>query len=303
MEPNDGMKNRDEDRLTDDPLARHPLSAAWPDLKGEESQAMAESMRADGFDQSQPVVLHEGMVLDGWHRYQQARELGIKPIFMDYAGGDPAGFVIGRHKARRHISKEEIAAAVLRCREWRPGKGGRPRKPDHDGPVSAPQGAPRTNQELADEAGVSVTTVKRAKQSVRNKLSGKASGNRAASSKKPTSTSRRERPGTRDETGEEGPRDGAGAAQGNENGYAAPEDPEDPNTHYEGLRDVGRRLASLRGEMEEALFSDAATAARDGEAWDDFRRKLDVDGWLRFFEKLGIEVTWKRRQAQDEADG
>ena len=205
MEPNDGMKNPDEGGLTDDALLeRHPLSAAWPDLKGEESQAMAESMRADGFDQSQPVVLHEGMVLDGWHRYQKARELGIKPIFMDYAGGDPAGFVISRHKARRHISKEEIAAAVLRCRGWRPVKGGRPgrpRKPDQNDPVSEPKEpreSPRTNEQLAEEAGVSVGTLKRARQSVRKtKPAGKAPGPGQNRRRSRTSTGRRARRGER----------------------------------------------------------------------------------------------------------
>ncbi len=291
MEPRDGMNG-----LTDDSLKRHPLSAVWPDLKPEESQAMTESMRASGFDRSEPVVVHEGMVLDGWHRYQKARELGIEPIFMDYPGGDPAGFVISRHKARRHISKEEIAAAVLRCRAWRPAGGGRPRKPDRNDPVFRTEGGPRTNEQLAEEAGVSVGTLKRAKQSVRQKLAGRAPGNRAESSK-PTSTGRKERPGARDGTdrsgpGRKAPENGASAAQGTGNGRAASED---PTPRAGGLRDVGRRLAGLREEMEEALTG-AATTARDGEAWDRLRRELDIDGWLRFFEKLGIEVTWKRRR-------
>ena len=145
-------------------------------------------------------------------------------------------------------------------------------------------------------------TLKRAKQSVRKRLTGKASGNRAASSKKPTSTNRQERPGASDETdpvgvGREDPRDAAGDAQAPGTGYTVRED---AGPQPEGLRDVGRRLASLREEMEEALLTDAATAARDGDAWNVFRRELDIDGWLRFFEKLGIEVTWKRRQAQGE---
>ena len=297
MEPNDDLKNSTEDGLMDDSLKRHPLSAAWPDLKGEESQAMTESMRAHGFDQSQPVVLHEGMVLDGWHRYKKARELGIEPTFTKYVGDDPAGFVIGRHKARRHISKEEIATAVLRCREWRPPEGGRPRKPDHDGPVSEPQGAPRTNQELAEEAGVSITTVKRAKQSVRKKPAGKASGNRRKSSNEATSTGRKARPNTRDETDRsrlenKAPENGTATAQGTSNGHAAPEN---PNAHPGRLRDVGARLASLRGEVEEAL-TDAAEAAGDAQAWDRLREELDVDEWLRFFDRYGIKITWERRQ-------
>ena len=258
---------------------------------------MTESMRAHGFDESQPVVRHEGMVLDGWHRYAKALQLGIEPIFTDYPGDDPAGFVIARHKARRHISKEEIAEAVLRCREWRPAEGGRPRKPDHDGPVSAPQGAPRTNQELADEAGVSVTTVKRAKQSVRKrKPAGKGSGNRAKSSKEPTSTGRKARPDARDETDRSGlekaRENETTTAPSAEGGHAAPEN---PSVHVGRLRDVGARLAGLRGEVEEVL-ADAADAVGDGEAWDLFRQEIDADEWLGFFDRLGIKVTWERGQ-------
>ena len=289
MEQNGGIDPM-EGGFTDLPLRRHPLSAAWPDLTSEESQAMTESMRAHGFDESQPVVRHEGMVLDGWHRYRKALQLGIEPTFTDYTGDDPAGFVIARHKARRHISKEEIAEAVLRCREWRPAEGGRPRKPDHNGPVSAPQGAPRTNQELAAEAGVSVTTVKRAKQSVR-------SGNAAKSSRKPTSTGRKARPNAGDETDRSGSEKNAAengtiTAPGTEEGHATPGN---ASVHVGRLRDVGARLAGLRGEVEEAL-TDAADAAGDGEAWDLLRQEIDVNEWLGFFDRLGIEVTWKRRQ-------
>ena len=298
MDPNDGMKNPTEDGLPDDALKRHPLSAAWPNLKGEESQAMTESMREHGFDQSQPVVLHEGMVLDGWHRYKKARDLGIEPTFATYVGDDPAGFVIGRHKARRHVSKEEIATAVLRCREWRPPEGGRPRKPDHDRPVSEPQGAPRTNQELAEEAGVSVTTLKRAKQSIRKKKpAGKASGEPGESSKKPSSTAQKERPGSRKEgrpvrLGEEGPREDATRAQGPERGHATLRN---PNAQAARLRDIGARLAGLRGEVEDAL-TDATQAAGDAEAWDAFRQELDIDEWIQLLDGFGIKVTWERRQ-------
>ena len=52
MDPNDGMKNPTEDGLPGDSLKRHPLSATWPNLKGEESRAMTESMQEHGFDQS-----------------------------------------------------------------------------------------------------------------------------------------------------------------------------------------------------------------------------------------------------------
>ena len=285
------------DRVTppDPPLKRHPLSAVWPDLNHEETRALDESMSAQGFDEGQPVVRYEGMVLDGWHRYRKALQLDIEPVFMDYAGDDPAGFVISRHKARRHISKEEIAEAVLRCREWLPA--GRPRKPDQDDPVSEPKGAPRTNQQLAEEAGVSIGTLKRAKRSVREEeptVTG--SRNRAKSPKRPPATRQRARR-ARDETERSGlektaPENGATTAP-TEPGHATPEDPSaDANAYAGRLHDVGARLASLREDLEAAL-TEAVEAAGDGEAWDVARQELGIDEWLRFLDRVGIKVTWE----------
>ena len=79
---------------------------------------------------------------------------------------DYAGYVISRNRHRRHMTKTEIAECVVKARTWK--KDGRPskeaslEKPYHDDKVSAP----KTNKELAEEAGVSIPTISRAKAKV-----------------------------------------------------------------------------------------------------------------------------------------
>jgi len=143
-------------------VRRHPLSESWPPLRESELTALRESM-AIGFDHAHPIVLHDGMILDGWHRYEAALAAGIQPRMIEYSGVDPAGYVISNHVGRRHLTPGERAEAVVRCREWAtPADGAAVRDGD---PGSNDPGS--TNADMAAEAQVSVPTVKRAKEKVR----------------------------------------------------------------------------------------------------------------------------------------
>ena len=155
---------------------RHPLSAVWPDLEPTALEALRDSMLRRGYDDHEPVVLYKDLILDGWHRLLVARELGIEVPTIDYQGDDPAGFVIGRHAGRRHLPAGQRAHCVVSCRDW--ASAGRPasRKPSADRGEGAPETRsvdrvsarrPSTNQELAAEADVSESTIRRAKAAIR----------------------------------------------------------------------------------------------------------------------------------------
>ena len=157
---------------------RHPLSAVWPDLEPQAREALRESMHTRGYDPLEPVVLYEGKVLDGWHRYSMARALGIEVTTVAFDGDDPAGWVIARHTGRRNLSPGDRAHCVVRCREWAPtGRPAHDRERPRDGDAGAPErrsggrlsGRPSTNRELAAEAEVSERTIRRAKAQVRAK--------------------------------------------------------------------------------------------------------------------------------------
>lgn len=134
---------------------RHPLSAVWPEVEGEEFDDLVEDVKANGV--LEPVVRHEDMVLDGWNRYRAAKEAGRGLRVTTYRGDDPAGFVISKNGHRRHLTAGERAACVVKTREWQPA--GRP-KGDDDRQVF-------TNAQLAKEAQVSESTIRDAKRAER----------------------------------------------------------------------------------------------------------------------------------------
>lgn len=133
-------------------LKRHPLSAAFPDMPGDEFAALVEDIRENGL--LQPVVLFDGMVLDGWHRYRASIEAGVEPAFDLFDGGDPVAFVLSLNMHRRHLTGSQRAAAVVACTAWA--------KPGNQPKPEAASGL-KTEAEMAEAAQVSDRTIRQAK--------------------------------------------------------------------------------------------------------------------------------------------
>lgn len=134
-------------------LKQHPLSAAFPAMGTDDFAALVQDIQANG--QREPVIVFEGMVLDGWHRYTACVQLGIKPQQFTFAEGkDPVAFVLSQNLHRRHLSASQRAAAVVACTEWAPAS--RPKKVEPSSTFSK-------NQDLAKAAGVTPRTISDAK--------------------------------------------------------------------------------------------------------------------------------------------
>lgn len=133
-------------------LKRHPLSAAFPDMPEDEFAALVEDIRQNGL--LQPVVIHDEMVLDGWHRYRASLEAGVTPSFEPYDGPDPVSFVLSLNMHRRHLTGSQRAAAVVACHAW--AKPGNQPKPEAASGLA-------TEADMAEEAGVSDRTIRHAK--------------------------------------------------------------------------------------------------------------------------------------------
>ena len=88
-------------------LPFHPLCLALPDMSSEAFKALVEDVRRNG--QLRDIVLHEGMILDGRHRYRACLECGIEPRMVMFAGSDPVAFVISENVARRHLNESQRA--------------------------------------------------------------------------------------------------------------------------------------------------------------------------------------------------
>lgn len=136
-------------------LKRHPLSAAFPDMPADEFAALVEDIRENGL--LQPVVLFDGMVLDGWHRYRASIEAMVEPAFTEFDSPDPVAFVLSLNMHRRHLTGSQRAAAVVACTQWASiGHN------QHTGGSEAAS-APRTEAEMAKAADVSDRTIRQAK--------------------------------------------------------------------------------------------------------------------------------------------
>lgn len=134
---------------------QHPLSAAFPAMNAEDFQLLKDDIETEG--QREPVIILDGMVLDGWHRYRACIELGIKPTQFTFSDNDdPVAFVKSHNLHRRHLTGSQRAAAVIACSEWAP--------PNRLKNKQTPGvHLPKTNAQLAAEAHVSPVTIKDAK--------------------------------------------------------------------------------------------------------------------------------------------
>lgn len=132
---------------------QHPLSAAFPAMQADEFQSLVDSIGNIGVQN--PITLLDGMVIDGWHRYQAATSLGMDCPTVELDDTDPRDFVLAQNKARRNLTASQRADAVTSVYQWAPAH--REKK----GAVTAPLS--KTNAELAVIAGTGVRSIQQAK--------------------------------------------------------------------------------------------------------------------------------------------
>lgn len=139
-------------------LERHYLSEIAGDMEQEEFHALIDSIDEQGI--LEPIMLWEGKILDGWHRYQACIELNIKKFpVREYEGDDPAAYVYAKD-LRKHRSTQQRAIFIAKLVDWN-GKFGRPSKVI-DGAKSG-RATTLTLDQAADAAGVSKKSIQRAK--------------------------------------------------------------------------------------------------------------------------------------------
>jgi hypothetical protein len=142
---------------------RHALSAAFPDMPSDEFEELIEDVTVRGLRHA--VILYQGQVLDGWHRYRaclEAMKRGAKVSLRidSYSGSDPVGFVKSHNLMRRHLTGTQRAFCLAQLATWAPS--GRPKL--EKGDLSAPFS---TVTDMAKEAGVSERTMQQAKRVVK----------------------------------------------------------------------------------------------------------------------------------------
>src|SRR5262249_23359378 len=111
---------RHEHRVQVSP-ARRPVSV----MEGEDFDDLVADIKANG--QHEPIVLYDGMILDGRNRYRACLAAGVAPDFINSDGwiDDPAAFVISANIHRRHLSAEEKRDLIAKLITARPEKSNR----------------------------------------------------------------------------------------------------------------------------------------------------------------------------------
>lgn len=136
-------------------LKQHALSAAFPAMSADDFQALKDSIENIGVQN--PITVFDGEVIDGWHRYRAANDLGMDCPQVVLGNVDPREFVVAQNKARRHVTQAQLAMATTAVYAWRPvGSNQHPARVGTECP-------PKSTAELAQVAGVSEKTIKQAK--------------------------------------------------------------------------------------------------------------------------------------------
>ncbi|HSL49647.1 MAG TPA: ParB N-terminal domain-containing protein [Candidatus Deferrimicrobiaceae bacterium] len=98
----------------------HELALIFPPMSEPEFAAFKEDIREHG--QHEAIILYEGKILDGLHRYRACQELGREPRVLRFEGNPRAAaqLVLGRNFHRRHLTASQRALVAAEMCKLRP---------------------------------------------------------------------------------------------------------------------------------------------------------------------------------------
>lgn len=138
-------------------MQAHPAAKIVPEMTPKEFGDLIEDIRENG--QQLPIILHEGMILDGRHRFRACEQLGIEPKLEEWTGhGHPEVFVASMNAKRRNLSESQLAMIGAELARLKVGDvASQINGPPHGGP------SPLSAAAAAAIVGASSRTVERAK--------------------------------------------------------------------------------------------------------------------------------------------
>jgi ParB-like chromosome segregation protein Spo0J len=96
----------------------HPICLLIPSADEDELQDLTDDVRAHGL--IDPIVLFEGMILDGRNRSAACERADVEPRYAQFRGGreDALVLVISHNLKRRHLTKQAIADALVAAEDF-----------------------------------------------------------------------------------------------------------------------------------------------------------------------------------------
>lgn len=93
----------------------HEYSLVFPDMEADQFAQLVHDIKARGL--LHEIVLFEGKILDGRHRYRACLEANVTPRFRTFKGDDPSGYVVSENLSRRHLSASQLGMVAASLAE------------------------------------------------------------------------------------------------------------------------------------------------------------------------------------------
>src|SRR3990167_1259770 len=129
----------------------HPAADIFPLMEGAEFDALVMDIKEHGL--REPIVMHEGKILDGRNRVRACVAAKVEPVFIEWdQGGTPESFVVSHNLHRRHLTEYQRASIAAKLATAK--RGGRP-----DLAYAETKSAPVTVKEAAELMNVGKSSV------------------------------------------------------------------------------------------------------------------------------------------------
>ena len=92
-------------------IKTHPAAEIFPMLDAKELDALALDIKANGL--CHPLVVYQGVLLDGRNRLAACKIAGVEPLFTEYMGDSPVAFVISVNIKRRQLDPSQRACVAV----------------------------------------------------------------------------------------------------------------------------------------------------------------------------------------------
>lgn len=98
-------------------MKRHKFNI-FPEAKQEDYERLRQDIADNGFDSSQPIVIYQGDILDGWNRQKACDELNVRATYETFKGSDEEAIAfMMRTNKRRNLNSGQWSCIAVEAEE------------------------------------------------------------------------------------------------------------------------------------------------------------------------------------------